>query len=53
MREEFPNVTFRMSHEKLEDEEEEDTRFGGGGLESLVCGVAHLSTHCPHLNMHV
>ena len=36
-REEFPSVTFRMAREKLEDEsDEEDTRFGGGGLESLV-----------------
>lgn len=36
-REEFPSVTFRMAREPLEgDSDEEDTRFGGGGLESLV-----------------
>ena len=36
-REEFPNVAFRMAREKLEgDSDEEDTRFGGSGLESLV-----------------
>jgi hypothetical protein len=36
-RAEFPTVTFRMSREKLSDgSDEEDTRFGSGGLESLV-----------------
>ena len=36
-RAEFPMVTFRMAREKLSgDSDEEDTRFGSGGLESLV-----------------
>lgn len=36
-RAEFPSITFRMAREKLDDDsDEEDTRFGGTGLESLV-----------------
>ena len=36
-RAEFPTVVFRMAREKLaDDSDEEDTRFGGGGLESIV-----------------
>ena len=37
LRAEFPAVTFRMAREKLvDDSDEEDTRFGSGGLESMV-----------------
>jgi hypothetical protein len=36
-RAEFPTLTFRMAREKLaDDSDEEDTRFGSGGLESMV-----------------